>query len=124
LLSYVFFVLRTIDALKFAFEWKKKLSERGGQKWKMEYRELIFQKHHEKELENFEIYKPNQKKQMTRSLKSKFVRKHERVITGRYQLLELYKTVRAPRYNTTQTYLSSSSESLSFSTLYGVPEPV
>ena len=94
-------MLRTIEALKFAFEWKKKLSERGGRKWKTEYRELIFKNHHEKELENFEIYMPNQKEKMTRSLKSKFVRRHEKVITARYQLLELYKTVRAPRYNTT-----------------------
>jgi hypothetical protein len=124
LLSYVFFVLRTIDALKFAFEWKKKLSETGGRKWKKEYRELIFKKHHEKELEEFEIYMPNVKKKKTSSLKAKFVRKHEKVVTGRYQLLELYQTASALRYNTTPTYHSSSLVFLFFSTPFGVLEPV
>jgi hypothetical protein len=91
---YICFVLRTIDALKFAFDWEKKLSERGGREWKAEYREKLFRKHHEADLQAYELYTGAHKRKRTEALKKKFIRKHEKVITGRYQLLELYKLVR------------------------------
>jgi hypothetical protein len=84
-------VIRTIDALKFTIEWKKKTLETGGLKWKKDYRERMFKKLYEAELER---YTGTLRTSMEKKLKSKFVRKHEKVITGRYQLLELYRMVR------------------------------
>lgn len=91
-------MLRTIDALKFVIEWKKKTLERGGREWKTDYRNSMFQKHHEADLRRYDTFTGTAKKTMTEALKKSFVRKHEKVITGRYQLLELYHLVRIAHY--------------------------
>jgi hypothetical protein len=87
----VYFVVRTVDALKFAIEWKKKTLETGGLKWKKEYRDRMFKELYGAELER---HTGTHRTNIEKTLKGKFVRKHEKVVTGRYQLLELYKTVR------------------------------
>lgn len=101
------FVLRSVDALKFAYEWNKKTSERGGKKWKGEYRQQLFEEYHATEIERIRTTTIGRfRTQQIDSIKKKFVRKHERVITARNHLLQLYQIVSGIMHLTHDSLLS------------------
>jgi hypothetical protein len=90
--EYIRFVIRSINALKFAVEWKAKSSEPGGKAWKKEYRVRLYEMTLKKRETGFEILGEAARKEKKKQFQQ-FVRRHEKVITARNQLLTLYRTV-------------------------------
>jgi hypothetical protein len=93
-MKYIHFVIRSIDALKFILDWNAKSHERGGKKWKSDYRDRLFEEQMASEIERHRNeLEADEFRHRIQRLRQKFVRKHERTITARNHLLKLYNTV-------------------------------
>lgn len=86
---FVWFVLRQIDALKFAFDWKKSGQAVGGKKFKGQYLKFIYQIRTGREAASSRQDSFEDRKKF-----KEFKAQHQAVITARNYLLDLYMEVR------------------------------
>src|ERR1700722_1509480 len=90
-IAYVFFVLRMIEALKFAHEWEHRCSGAGGHHWVKAYREFLFKKLVDTDVSPA---KRSKTRKELKEMKSDFIKRHAETVIARSHLLTLYHTVR------------------------------
>src|ERR1700722_18928806 len=90
-IAYLFFVLRMIEALKFAHEWEHRCSGAGGRHWVKTYCEFLFKQGLDTDVSSA---KPKKTRKEMKEMKSDFIKRHAETVIARSQLLTLYHTVR------------------------------
>ncbi|KAH7921409.1 hypothetical protein BV22DRAFT_1132316 [Leucogyrophana mollusca] len=96
-------LVRQIGAIKFGVDWNSRGDEAGGKAWKGQYYVNAFKKH-----PDFKALDPNDGPAYQKALKA-FRRKHEKAVTSRNRLLEVYHTFGSgalidPLWNVTDIY--------------------
>src|SRR5208283_3928314 len=92
--AFINYVIRQVVVLKFAFEWNEKSQQAGGKKWKKKYRMAMFSERHATEITQIKnTFLGREVQRRIDRLRSRFIKRHEKVVTARNHVLRLYRTV-------------------------------
>ena len=92
--AYVQYVVRTIQAIKFAILWRECEGAAEGRKWKSEYREGLFLSEQSDEISRItESTVGKQRNSRLASLRRCFIARHEKLVTSHNHVRKLYTTV-------------------------------
>ena len=91
---YMQYVIRAIENLRFIIHWNTQTRLRGGKRWKVDYRDRLFEDKQAAALASLQrTFIGEHLAREIKRLRDRFNRRHEKTITSRNQFMQLYYTV-------------------------------